>query len=624
MSDLKSLFNLNPKSLLSIALILLTWTFVSGQPDGGPYGPVQMNYSLPDVPGRLWYAAPDGKDAQTGDDPALPVTIEKAIREARSGDAIILRGGTYRTGNLRFNQGITIQPWEDEQPVLKGTFIADQWEKESDNLWSTYWERLFPAGPEDWWHRDREEKFTPLHRFNDDLVFIDGRFLQSAGNTEEVDTGTFFIDYAKQKVYIGVDPANKLVEITAFNVALHRVHHAMNGIQSDSAGPVIRGLTITQYADSALLIKGHYPEGPTDESLYGNDVVGTAIENCDISYASRIGAYIMGDSLTVRNCRISNTSREGLYLVGASDVLLENNIFSRNNIELITGCYPAAVKIFNQCYRVTCKNNFVTDLPNSNGIWYDVGNVDGVFINNWVENVGSSQEDNYPIWRNMSGFFFEISKTAVAAGNVFLNCDNGSFVLNSSDVRLYHNTYINSQVVFMRTERSAANDHFGWHPATGPDVDERTGHEFVNNLVYQNEGTRKFSALSTWQPDSLCYTLERMQLERLDHNVYVRDTTDFTYSLIRWNALINDSCNHAVAGPAELHDLHPGFSGNSVFLPEYTKPVFMNAWQREYQLKPGFGGLETGSIPPADVAGYLGLEKGKAYSVGAWPVSLDD
>ena len=26
------------------------------------------------------------------------------------------------------------------------------------------------------------------------------------------------------------------------------------------------------------------------------------------------------------------------------------------------------------------------DNPDSNGIWYDVGNVDGVFVNNWVEN----------------------------------------------------------------------------------------------------------------------------------------------------------------------------------------------------------------------------------------------
>ena len=96
----------------------------------------------------------------------------------------------------------------------------------------------------------------------------------------------------------------------------------------------------------------------------------------------------------MRNCRISDTSTEGVYVIASNDVLLERNIFTRNNIENITGYYPAAVKIFNQSYRVTCRDNLVTDLPNSNGIWYDVGNVDGVFVNNWVEGVGRVEQDH--------------------------------------------------------------------------------------------------------------------------------------------------------------------------------------------------------------------------------------
>ena len=42
------------------------------------------------------------------------------------------------------------------------------------------------------------------------------------------------------------------------------------------------------------------------------------------------------------------------------------------------------------------KDNLIIDNRDSSGIWYDVGNVDGLFINNWIENT-----DN--------GFFFEIS-----------------------------------------------------------------------------------------------------------------------------------------------------------------------------------------------------------------------
>jgi hypothetical protein len=132
----------------------------------------------------------------------------------------------------------------------------------------------------------------------------------------------------------------------------------------------------------------------------------------------------------MRHCRVSDTSTEGVYLIASNDVLLEKNIFTRNNIENIDGYFPAAVKIFNQCHRVTCRDNLVIDLPNSNGIWYDVGNVDGVFINNWVQDVGRIDREfhNNSLWPSDNGFFFEISTGAICAGNVFV-CDHGILVL---------------------------------------------------------------------------------------------------------------------------------------------------------------------------------------------------
>jgi hypothetical protein len=46
---------------------------------------------------------------------------------------------------------------------------------------------------------------------------------------------------------------------------------------------------------------------------------------------------------------------------------------------------------------------------------------------------------------------------------------------------------VNSTASIGRKERSAVGDHFGWHPSTGPDVDERDGHVFVNNLLTAGE-----------------------------------------------------------------------------------------------------------------------------------------
>lgn len=71
-------------------------------------------------------------------------------------------------------------------------------------------------------------------------------------------------------------------------------------------------------------------------------MTGTTLEHCTISFCSRVAAYLRGDKLTIRNCRVSDTSTEGIYVLSSSDVLLEKNIFTRNNIEHISGYYPAA------------------------------------------------------------------------------------------------------------------------------------------------------------------------------------------------------------------------------------------------------------------------------------------
>ena len=621
----KTISRNRPGLTVSSILIMMLFFFPTkffAQPPGGPYGPVDLNYKIPETNGIIYFTAPDGNAKNSGTKIKKPTSLQAAMGNARTGDVIILRGGIYRTGNLRFNQGIVLQAYADEKPVLKGTYIADHWEHAGEGLWKTQWQHLFPGTYEDWWTRERNEKYTPLHRFNDDMVFIDGRFLQSANNAGEVDTNTFFIDYEKKEVYIGVNPTDRLVEITAFNVAIHRTYKEYKGIPSDSIGPVIRGISFTQYADTAILVEGTYPEGPMDEAEYGNDVIGTLIENCEISYCSRIGAYLMGDSLTIRNCKVSNTSTEGIYLVGVCDALLERNMISSNNIEHLTGYFPAAVKIFNQSHRVTCRNNWITDLPHSNGVWYDVGNRNGVFINNWVENVGRASENNYSVFRYVSGFFFEISKGAICAGNVFLNCDNGSFVLNSSNVELYQNTYINSKVVFGRTERNATNDHFGWHPATGPDVDQRFGHVFMNNLVVRNNEIYA-PLLEVWQSPPLCSQLNTLQLKELDHNVYIKQVATRDSITILWSEHVKDTCIFRFDSPAELHDLHPEFEGHSMYLENLSTDIFRDVLHHDYQPEAGFPVTKAAGKLPEPVRLLLGQDPDQGNYVGAYPPAGD-
>ncbi|MBN2347470.1 MAG: right-handed parallel beta-helix repeat-containing protein [Bacteroidales bacterium] len=608
--------------LIALLLVISGTLSVIAQPSGGPYGPIQQQYELPSVAGTIYYVAPDGKVEATGNSLQQPTSLEEAMKRVKTGDAIVLRGGTYRTGNLILNQGITMQPYADEQPILKGTYMASEWEDLGNGLWVTKWSHLFPSAPADWWRRHREGKITPQHKFNDDMVFVNGEFLQSKGWEGDVDENSYFIDYDAKEIYIGTNPAGKLVEITAFNVAIHRVSGEVNGKKNDHKGPVIRGITFTQYAYRAIEIDGTNPEGLSPEANHGKEVIGTVLENCTISFCSRVAAYLRGDKMIIRNCKISDTSTEGIYVLSSSDVLLEKNIFTRNNIEQITGYYPAAVKIFNQTYRVTCNDNLIIDLPNSNGIWYDVGNVDGVFTNNWVENVGQNTGKSpiNQLWPSDNGFFFEISKGVICAGNVFVNCDHGLIILNSSNAKIYQNTFINSTACIGRTARSAAGDHFGWHPSTGPDVDERVGHVFVNNLMTAEEGFQR-PLLMVWQPAMLCNQVKDSQLKQIDNNVYVRSNTANSMPLIYWSPASNANCQTSFDSPAGLKEIDTAFETASIYLKDYNGPLFKSNLLGNYSLVSGFPGIKAARILPADISKVLKLSKKQIPYIGAFPMS---
>lgn len=593
---------------------------VIAQPSGGPYGPIWQTYELPKAVGKIYYVASDGQAEQTGESLTKPTTLEAAIERVRTGDAIILRNGTYRTGNLVLNQGITIQPYKDEQPVLKGTYVATDWKQQENGLWVTKWQRLFPNKPQSWWRRYRHGSVTPQWRFNNDMVFVDGKFLQAVGWEGEIDQNSYYIDYDAGLVYIATDPTDRLVEITAFNIAILRTTKDVHGKKSDRKGYTIRGITFTQYAYRALEIEGTDPEGLSDEANHGKEVVGTTLEHCTISFCSRVAGYFRGDHMTIRHCRVSDTSTEGIYILSSNDVLLEKNIIMRNNIEDIAGYYPAAVKIFNQCYRVTCRDNLVIDQPNSIGIWYDVGNVDGVFVNNWIENVHFDEkirpaDDVYP---SGSGFYFEISKRAICAGNVFVNCDYGIHLRNSSDVQMYNNTLVNSTVLIGRTARTAAGDHFDWHPSTGPGLNERDGHLFMNNLL---TGDANFSdpLLSIWQKASLCETHKTSQLQQLDNNVYVRVSDKTSDPLIQWRPASNDNCQTGFKSLESLRKTYPQFSANSRNFLSYNGPLFKSMKLGNYQLSATFPGSESGTQLSAQISKLLGKSEKDATYIGAYP-----
>jgi parallel beta-helix repeat protein len=269
---------------------------------------------------------------------------------------------------------------------------------------------------------------------------------------------------------------------------------------------------------------------------------------------------------------------------------------------------------------VVCNDNLVTDLENSNGIWYDVGNVDGVFTNNRLQNVGSRRipfNASTP-WAGDNAFFFEISKGVTVAGNEFINCDQGVFILNSSGAEVYQNTFVNSAATIARTPRSAQGDHFGWHPASGPDVDERYDHVLTNNLfVATSEYLRPF--IKVWQTPELCETLSDNPVKSMDGNVFVTNPA-YSEDLIYWSPLpAEENCHQSFKNLAAFKEALPAMNEKSADYPLGSIPLFKGLHTANYELLPTFPGHERAVALPSRVQKLLQHSKKQKPYIGAHP-----
>src|ERR1051325_5021003 len=130
-------------ALSVVSLLLVVASPATAHPSGGPHGPIQQTYTVPRDAAHVYYVAPNGRAESSGQSAEAAATLESVFPKIVTGDVIVLRGGTYRTGNLIVNQGVTLQPYRDERPVIKGTQVATNWETLSNNVWRTSWTNLF-------------------------------------------------------------------------------------------------------------------------------------------------------------------------------------------------------------------------------------------------------------------------------------------------------------------------------------------------------------------------------------------------------------------------------------------------------------------------------------------------
>ena len=323
-----------------------------------------------------------------------------------------------------------------------------------------------------------------------------------------------------------------------------------------------------------------------------------------------MAGYFRGDGLIIRNSLVSDTGTEGIYVIGSSDVLLEKNIIRRNNIKQLTGYFPSAVKIFNQTHRVTFRDNLILDQPDSNGVWYDVGNHDAVIVDNYMENA-------------IDGIFIEISRGATIAGNVVVNSNHGLRVLNSADVHAYNNTFFNAPVSFERNDRVAAGDVFDWHATTGPGLEQRDGHIFLHNLMAASDSYRD-PLLEFLQKSSLCGKLKHAQATEVDGNVYLRAASTAVSGapapLIIYAPSEGENCTSRLASLDDFRKLEPAFEKNGVEIDRSPRTVLKGPDLGNFELQRALPNVPARNFLPPELRSLLGWSEAEAMTPGAYPL----
>ena len=180
------------------------------QPSGGPYGPVQQTYEVPKDAAHVYYVAPDGKKEADGTKDRRsqlrskrPSNKSSPATPSSSAAAPIAPAVSSSINRSRSS------PIKTSGRSSKAPKSSTDWENLHNGQWRTKWATLFPSAPQDWWRREREAARTPLFKFNNDLVFADGKRLHPVGWAGDVKEDTYWVDYEKGFVYIGTDPAKK-------------------------------------------------------------------------------------------------------------------------------------------------------------------------------------------------------------------------------------------------------------------------------------------------------------------------------------------------------------------------------------------------------------------------------
>jgi hypothetical protein len=378
-------------------------------------------YNLATLTGTVRYVATTGNDASgTGSINAPYATLSKAISVSSSGETIVLRGGTYRQGELSIGgKSLRIIAYPGEIPVFSGAqSVPDNWTTDGALQYHAYTPQPVTDGSGISFTTGQNLESSQVGKYPDQ-AWVGTTQLRQVSAKNNVTEGTFWVDGAANRIYLSsMDIAKGSIEISAIDTFLDVF----------SPNTSLEGLVVTRFSNTASqggVIKFY---DTANDSLLRN----VAIYDSAFIALQYIGSANILENNIIENVTIENSNWMGINALFTDALIIRASKISNMNQfnEFTNAPQSGAVKTSRTRYTKVL-NSVITNNKN-HGLWFDQSNVDVDVAANWIAGNGGS------------GIFFEISDDLLMINNYIEAPSAGQAVklAGSSGLKLVNNTIL--------------------------------------------------------------------------------------------------------------------------------------------------------------------------------------
>ena len=533
-----------------------TWTVVAGLVLlGATATPVE---GQPVAAARVIHVSPGGNDGASGDAHAPVRTVGRAVQLAASGDAVEIATGTYHESVQVYAKQVHLRAAPGADVVFDGSRPVGGWTASGGDWWSPWTTDFARAGlPHVYAHRP--EAGWP------EQFFLDGQQLAEVTSRAAVVPGTFFHDRAADRVWIGDDPAGRLVEGSDLPWGIYLNH---------ADGSSVRDIDVRRYATPFSKMAA--------VRAYANDLV---LDGLDVSDNAYMGVSAIGDRIAVRNTTARANGHLGMHAHQSTDLSIVAATLLDNNREDFDAWHAAGgVKVTNTT-RFTMTDSLVVG-NGGPGIWTDLDVIDVVIARNFAR--GNAR----------SGIEIELSSDVVVVDNTAVaNGEAGVWVLESSATRVWHNALFgNKRDIWVED---------------GPRSDVNDVDLFANTLGGGSAGAPGLLNVDDWTGARSAAEMDVVA----NHNAYWLPPGSPTPYLSRW---ANWPYPLALSATIDAHRAATGQDAAGLLSRDPSNPFVRDAASSDYRQP---AGAPLAAPLPADVAAAAGVAAGSQFPAGplaAW------